>query len=210
MYRIIGGDGNQYGPVTAEQLRQWVTEGRVTAATQTLADGAAEWKPLGAQTEFAALFGSNAAPTSAPPVSALPVAAGEQIQEFPVVATVLLTFCTCGLFGHLYLNRLHGKFPKIRPDDPSAGKAQGFLFIPFFNLYWFFFTYTRLCKRLDEQRVRCGLAPANLNGLAIGTCICHVIPYVNLFIALPIMWPIFHGMLQSKVNELARASSTAQ
>ena len=29
MYKIIGGDQKEYGPVTAEQLRLWVTEGRV-------------------------------------------------------------------------------------------------------------------------------------------------------------------------------------
>ncbi len=46
MYKIIGADGREYGPVSAEQLRQWVVEGRVTAQTLTQAAGASEWKPL--------------------------------------------------------------------------------------------------------------------------------------------------------------------
>jgi hypothetical protein len=35
-----------YGPATAEQLRQWIVEGRANAQTQTLASGVAEWKEL--------------------------------------------------------------------------------------------------------------------------------------------------------------------
>ena len=29
MYKIIGQDGKEYGPITAEQLRQWISENRV-------------------------------------------------------------------------------------------------------------------------------------------------------------------------------------
>jgi hypothetical protein len=63
MYKILGADGRQYGPVNAEQLRRWIVEGRANAQTQTLAEGAAEWKPLGSLPEFAASF-----PLPAPPV----------------------------------------------------------------------------------------------------------------------------------------------
>jgi len=37
MYTIIGGDQKQYGPVTAEELRRWIAEGRADAQTQVLA-----------------------------------------------------------------------------------------------------------------------------------------------------------------------------
>jgi hypothetical protein len=208
MYKIVGGDGQQYGPVTADQLRQWAKEGRVTAATQALADGAAEWKPLGALPEFAALFGPSVPPIAAPPSYAPPAVGMGRFTTFPVAVTILLHFVTCSIFGHIWFNLMHGKLPQTRPDDPSAGKAVGFLFIPFFNYYWIFFTYVRLCERLDAQRVRYGLPPSNLKGMAIATCIVTVIPYINILIALPIMQPIFFGMLQSTVNQLARASST--
>src|SRR5689334_25343984 len=56
MYKIIGIDGREYGPVSAEQLRRWVAEGRANAQTQTLAPGALEWKPLGTVPEFAGHF----------------------------------------------------------------------------------------------------------------------------------------------------------
>ena len=67
MYRIIGADGRQYGPVTGEQLRRWIAEGRANAQTQTLAEGATEWKPLSAVPEFAGHF----APPIPPPIGAV-------------------------------------------------------------------------------------------------------------------------------------------
>ncbi len=53
MYKIIGVDGQQYGPVSAEQLRQWMAENRVNAQTMVLVEGATDWKPLGSLPEFA-------------------------------------------------------------------------------------------------------------------------------------------------------------
>ena len=67
MYRFIGADGRQYGPVSADQLRRWIAEGRANAQTQTFAEGATEWKPLGTLPEFAGLF----APPVPPPIGAL-------------------------------------------------------------------------------------------------------------------------------------------
>ena len=54
MYRIVGKDGQQYGPVTAEQLRGWIAENRANAQTLVQAEGSQEWKPLGSFPEFAA------------------------------------------------------------------------------------------------------------------------------------------------------------
>jgi hypothetical protein len=67
MYQIIGADGRQYGPVSGEQLRQWIVEGRANGQTQTFAAGATEWKPLGAMPEFAAHFALATPPTISPP-----------------------------------------------------------------------------------------------------------------------------------------------
>src|SRR5438270_7745067 len=54
MYRIIGGDGQPYGPVSAEQLRAWLIEKRVNGQTQVQTEGSTEWKPLSSFPEFAA------------------------------------------------------------------------------------------------------------------------------------------------------------
>lgn len=54
MYRIIGADGKEYGPITAEQVRQWVAEGRANAQTKVLPEGATEWRALAEFPELAA------------------------------------------------------------------------------------------------------------------------------------------------------------
>lgn len=46
MYKIIGADGREYGPVTLEQVKQWIAEGRANALTRVLPEGATEWRTL--------------------------------------------------------------------------------------------------------------------------------------------------------------------
>jgi hypothetical protein len=70
MYKIIGADGKEYGPVSAEQLRQWLGEGRVNSQTQIQPEGAADWQPLGALPEFAAELAPSAV---TPPPGVTPV-----------------------------------------------------------------------------------------------------------------------------------------
>ena len=77
MYRIVGKDGQQYGPVSAEQLRSWMAENRANAPTLAQADGTQEWKPLGSFPEFAGDLKppmmSAAAPTTISPLASAPV-----------------------------------------------------------------------------------------------------------------------------------------
>src|SRR5439155_26891447 len=73
MYRVIGADGKQYGPVTADQLRQWLAQGRANAQTKVTPEGAADWQTVGSLPEFAAdlpVPGSAPAPLSAAPPAA--------------------------------------------------------------------------------------------------------------------------------------------
>jgi hypothetical protein len=53
MYRILGSDGKQYGPVDADTLRQWIADGRANAQTQVFAEGGTAWVALGSLPEFA-------------------------------------------------------------------------------------------------------------------------------------------------------------
>lgn len=70
MYKIIGVDRKEYGPITAEQIRQWISEGRVNAQTQACLEGTQEWKPLGMFPEFgfttSPLVGNLPSPEGAP------------------------------------------------------------------------------------------------------------------------------------------------
>jgi uncharacterized membrane protein len=63
MFTIIGGDGQEYGPVSLQQLRAWVAEGRANLDTQAKAVGTTEWRRLGDFAEFNA-NGSTAVPPS--------------------------------------------------------------------------------------------------------------------------------------------------
>ena len=52
MYKIVGTDQKEYGPVSAEQIIQWIKEGRANG--QTVARFEEEpWKPLSTFPEFA-------------------------------------------------------------------------------------------------------------------------------------------------------------
>lgn len=55
-YSIIGGDGKEYGPVSAEEISNWVKAGRANAQTQTIKNGSTA-QPMGSFPEFAPLFG---------------------------------------------------------------------------------------------------------------------------------------------------------
>ena len=72
MYRLIGKDGQQYGPVTAEQVRVWIAENRANAQTLAQTDAAPDWKPLAAFPEFAADLKPPLVPAGTPPAFAPP------------------------------------------------------------------------------------------------------------------------------------------
>ena len=46
MYKIIGADRREYGPVSADQIRQWLAEGRVDVRTLVRPEAGTEWKAL--------------------------------------------------------------------------------------------------------------------------------------------------------------------
>jgi GYF domain 2 len=66
MYIIIGGDGKQYGPVSGEDLRKWIAEGRVNEQSHAKAESDADWRPLAAFPEFADLFAAQAPASGGP------------------------------------------------------------------------------------------------------------------------------------------------
>ena len=65
MFTIIGGDGKEYGPISGEDLRKWIAEGRLNAQSQAKAEGDAAFRPLSAFPEFANAFGVGTAGTIA-------------------------------------------------------------------------------------------------------------------------------------------------
>ncbi len=144
MYRIIGKDGQQYGPVTAEQLRGWIAENRANAQTLVQTDGSQEWKPLGSLPEFAAdlkppPMSAMPPPTIAPPPSTFNARASNKlpagicgillgslgIHKFILGYTgaglimLLVSLLTCGIGGVVMhvIGLIEGIIYLCKPDD---------------------------------------------------------------------------------------------
>ena len=77
MYKIVGVDGRQYGPVSAEELRRWIADKRANAQTLVQAEGSPDWKPLGSFPEFASEL--KAVPPPIAPPSAIASRASNKI-----------------------------------------------------------------------------------------------------------------------------------
>lgn len=66
-YRVIGTDGREYGPVSQEQVRSWIGEGRANAATLVCAEGSMDWRALGVLPEFRPFVSPASAAMTATP-----------------------------------------------------------------------------------------------------------------------------------------------
>jgi Domain of unknown function (DUF4190)/GYF domain 2 len=112
IYKIIGEDGREYGPATAEQIRQWVAEGRVEHRTPVFVDGAKDWNFVGLLPEFAGCF---AAPVTTPNIAPPPpsrgttaAGRGAKTNSYALAGMIFgilsVTCCCCGFpFGILGL-----------------------------------------------------------------------------------------------------------
>ena len=93
MYKIVGADQKEYGPVPAAQIIQWIQEGRAnTHSLARLDEG--PWKPLSSFSEFATVLGSSAPP---PLPSHIKPVAVPQSKTNPFAITGLILGCL-GIF----------------------------------------------------------------------------------------------------------------
>lgn len=128
MYFIQGADQKEYGPVSAEQLRQWIAENRLNRFSAARAEGEATWKTLGDFPEFAEALGISAPVTSpqlippAPPApSTRPPAAyfiqgADQKEYGPITADQLRQW--------IAQNRLN-RFSPARAEGETLWKTLG-------------------------------------------------------------------------------------
>lgn len=140
MYKIIGADKKEYGPVSGEQLREWIQQGRVSAQTLAQAEGQADWRPVIAFPEFAEAFAakSPAAPPTAPSVMMTDVSmhdydldigacigrSWELLRKnfWPVVGVSLLVLIVVGVMQQLLGLLTHSTWQEmIRDHHFSAG-----------------------------------------------------------------------------------------
>src|ERR1035441_3932827 len=132
MYKIIGADRREYGPVTADQLRNWIAEGRATAQTRAQAEGSAQWKPLTEYLEFAAALARNLPSQPAPgPIYIYPTPRTNSMAVAALVMGILSMtcgLCCCCCYG-LPFNVLGVIFALVAlsqiKNDPQSQQGRG-------------------------------------------------------------------------------------
>ena len=109
MYKVKGADNNEYGPISADQVRQWIRENRLNRQSLVENVEAPGWKALGEFSEFAAAFPS----ASATPAPAYVGYTTPVVDRSAVAATLKLPGIILIIFAVLgFLLTLAGPFVK--------------------------------------------------------------------------------------------------
>ena len=123
MYKIMGSDGKEYGPVSADVLRQWIADRRAGAQTRVQADGSADWKMLSEFAEFSLALDvpPAALPPPLPPVGVAASSASTKTRTSGLaIASLVLGivgFCgvtaivglTLGIIARVQISRSSGR-----------------------------------------------------------------------------------------------------
>jgi hypothetical protein len=103
IYKIIGEDGHEYGPVTGGQIRQWIAEGRVERQTPIFVDGAKDWNFAGLLPEFTDCFAAGGTPPRGTSTAGR-MAKTNSYAQAGMIFGILSVTCCCGFpFGILGL-----------------------------------------------------------------------------------------------------------
>ncbi|MCI0535568.1 MAG: DUF4190 domain-containing protein, partial [Verrucomicrobiales bacterium] len=91
---LVGADQKEYGPVTAEQLRQWIKEGRANSQTIVRFEEG-PWKRLSAFPEFTDELAQAPSPSLPPALSVGPPSSGgiDGQRNHPLAITGLVLSC---------------------------------------------------------------------------------------------------------------------
>ncbi|HKW29711.1 MAG TPA: glycerophosphoryl diester phosphodiesterase membrane domain-containing protein [Verrucomicrobiae bacterium] len=87
-YKVIGGDLKQYGPVSAEELRKWIADGRLNSQSLVQLYGDIEWKQLQLFPEFADVLADKPATLSPPLPMAPPTGWLERDYELDIAGCI--------------------------------------------------------------------------------------------------------------------------
>jgi hypothetical protein len=82
----------------------------------------------------------------------------------------------------------------------SPGTAVGFMLIPCFSFYWLFVAVVGLTDALNGVLTSSGCTRRAPRGLAIGACVCYLVPCTTMFVA-PILWFILMWQVDDALKE---------
>ena len=208
-------NNQQTGPVDEAGVKDLIAAGQITHNTLVWQSGMERWQPASA-TPLAAMLPEGPPPLVGPPPmdaaaptpQATPAARVKQIKLYFMLWWILMAdgFLLCfsirvfgpmlgipaliasAVFGCLLLHRLWSAVQDGRAET-TAGKAVGFLCIPFFNFYWQFVAIWGLAKDLNRYaREHSITAPQANEKLALIGCIlscCAVVPCLGLLALFP-------------------------
>jgi hypothetical protein len=117
MYKVIGADGKEYGPITAEQVRQWIRERRLNNQSLIQPEGETGWKPLSFFPEFA----TDMAQASPPATASSGTGPTNNLAIASLVLGIASWVCCCNVgvlnvlsivFGFMALSQI-----RARPDE---------------------------------------------------------------------------------------------
>ena len=94
-YKIIGGDGHEYGPASLEEIRQWCEDGRVASGTPVWRGDERRWQPASLRDELKWDLPSPTAPPAMPappPMEALRPA-GFWVRSAAYIVDTLFMVC---------------------------------------------------------------------------------------------------------------------
>jgi hypothetical protein len=96
MYKVVGADQKEYGPVTSDQVRQWIGQGRANAQTLASFEGS-PLRPLATFPEFADALRSAAPPPLSPTTGYGQATPGARTNTAAVAGLVfsILGVCCC-------------------------------------------------------------------------------------------------------------------
>ncbi len=123
-YTIIGGDKKEYAYVTADSVRQWITEGRLNAQSLAKSEGDVEWRTLALFPEFADLL----VPQAPSPIASAELAPSTNFLE----RDYELDISRCVSRGwELFKNNMGLLFVTVLIYMLIEGAIAGFSMIPF-------------------------------------------------------------------------------
>jgi hypothetical protein len=152
MYKILGADGKESGPISAGEVRQGVADGRFNLATLVRTENESEWKTLGTLPEFADLFATAGESTSPSPATT----------KTCWLATASLI---CGVFGALTcvggpVGLVLG-FMAYRRIQASKGRLTGWglaavgVVVSLISTFLFFGKYNEFYQPYMPIRIHC-------------------------------------------------------
>ena len=100
MFKLLGADQKEYGPVSADQIRQWIAQGRANGQTKAQPAESTDWKPLAEIPEFADALRAAASPAGQPSSPAgSPPPPPPKTSRLAITSLVLgcLGILTCGI-----------------------------------------------------------------------------------------------------------------